>query len=199
MVDRSVFERALDDLRFDEAEEMIGSIEGTAARALHAEMTQRRVEAESRAQERYRQIVQLGRERRHSELLHLAQDPSTRPLLRLLSPSYAERAELHLRAAERWESTQRETSLRRLVEARKALDGLDLELARGLAKRVDQRFLTDEEAQELDQLLLDISARSIEVETLDDTGRRLLDEAETESGDDSTNRTSSWWRRWLGG
>lgn len=149
----------------------------------------------ARAQARYQQIIELSGERRYAELTELVHDPSTRELLELLPEASRERAELHLKAVERWEARRRETSLRRLSEARTALDGLDLELAQGLVNKVDSRFLTEEERAQRDQLLLDISARRMELESLQRSGRELWEEAQPRRQRDDRR---PWWRRWFG-
>jgi hypothetical protein len=76
-------------------------------------------------------------------------------------------------------------------EARRALDGLDLELARGLMNKIDGRFLSEDEAQERDQLLIDIAARTMEFESISETGDRLLQRTEE-------TEERPWWRRWFG-
>ncbi len=74
------------------------------------------------------------------------------------------------------------------------MDGLDLELARGLMNRVDSRFLSDEQKEERDQLLLDISARTMELESLDENGDELIEKREPRQ---QRNSGRPWWRRWL--
>ncbi|HZD23841.1 MAG TPA: hypothetical protein VE569_10635 [Acidimicrobiia bacterium] len=143
-----------------------------------------------RARQLGERIVRLGHERCQVELVELAGDPSTRRLLGLLPDSERSRAEIHLKSAERWEQSKRETNTRRLDEARRALDGLDLELARGLTRKIDGRYLSDEQLREHDQLLLDISARAMEMESLSETGRELIEETEP--------KRQPWWRRWFG-
>jgi len=94
---------------------------------------------------------------------------------------------LFFRNAARWEDSQRQTALRRLADAERALSGLDLQLARGLLARVDGRFLDSEEIARKDALLLDASARTMELEHLENEGRRLISEAEP--------KKRRWWRR----
>lgn len=148
-----------------------------------------RPEAEDPARALHEQITRLGQERKPEAILDLLEDPSTRQLLESGPESSRRRAEAYVREAERWEERKRETNARRLAEARRALEGLDLELARGLMKRIDGRFLTGEQGEERDQLLLDISARTMELEVLSDTGDRLVED--TERAD------RPWWRRWF--
>lgn len=194
MVEPSVVYEMLDELRFDEAEELVEGAEEDAGTGLLDEIAAKRAAAEERARTVAEQIIELGDEREFDEIIDLAHDPDTRPLLDLLPDTYRKRPNLYLREAIRWEQKRKETSTRRLIEARKALDGLDLELARGLMNRVDSRFLTDEQKEERDQLLLDISARTMELESLDESGDELIERREPRQ-----QRSSGrpWWRRWF--
>lgn len=145
-----------------------------------------------RARELSEHIVRLGAERRQAELVELAHDDSTQGLLDLLPESAKEQAEAHLKLAERWEESRREANRRRLSEARRAVDGLDLELARGLTNKIDGRYLSDAQLEERDELLLEISARTMEMESVTEKGHRLIEQSEPKknSGD------RPWWRRW---
>jgi hypothetical protein len=191
MVEPSVIREMLVVFRFDEAEPLI---EETGDVSLRAELVSRRAEGERRGRELANRIIDLGTTQQIEDVLPLAHEPSTRLLLALAPNTSRKRAELYLRQAERWEDKRREVNERRLAEARRALEGLDLELAEGLMRRIDSRFLSDEEEQERDRLLLDISARAIEVESLAEKGRQLIGEA----GPPRSSRRQSWWRRWFG-
>lgn len=195
MAEPSDIREMLDELRFDEAESLLAQSESDPDPEMFHEIATRRAEAEERATEMAERIVGLGEERELEEIVALAHDPGTRRLLRLLSDAYRKRPELYLREAERWEEKKEETNSRRLTEARKALDGLDLELASGLMNRIDGRFLTPEQNEERDQLILDISARSMELESLNETGNQL---ARNRSSKRRTGQRKPWWRRWLG-
>lgn len=194
MVDPSAVHQMLNELRFDEAEELVEEGEKAIDSDLLDEIAQRREAAEERARTVAERIIELGDEREFEQIVDLAHDPDTRPLIDLLPDTYRKRPDLYLREAIRWEQKRKETSTRRLAEARKALDGLDLELARGLMNRVDSRFLTDEQKEERDQLLLDISARTMELESLDESGDELIEKREPRR-----HRSSGrpWWRRWF--
>jgi hypothetical protein len=150
-----------------------------------------RPEAEELARSLHERITKLGQERDTEAILELMEDTANRNLLQYGPESSRRRAEAYVREAGRWEERKREINVRRLGEARRALDGLDLELAGGLMNRIDGRFLTEEQEEERDQLLLDIAARKMEMESLSETGDRLVEETET-----SDQRP--WWRRWLG-
>lgn len=194
MVDPSAVHQMLNELRFDEAEELVEEGDRDADSGLLDEIAQRREAAEERARAIAERIIELGDEREFQQIVDLAHDPDTRPLIDLLPDTYRKRPDLYLREAIRWEQKRKETSTRRLAEARKALDGLDLELARGLMNRVDSRFLTDEQKEERDRLLLDISARTIELESLDESGDELIEKQEPRQQKRSGR---PWWRRWF--
>lgn len=149
-----------------------------------------RPEAEGHAVALHDQITRLGQERKPEAILDLMADPSNRQLLESGPESSRRRAEAYVREAERWLESKRDTNTRRLAEARRALEGLDLELARGLMNRIDGRFLSEDQEEERDQLLLDISARTMELESLAETGDQLVEETE------NTDHRP-WWRRWL--
>lgn len=122
-------------------------------------------------------LVELGRVDDHRAILELAEDPATAALLALLSPAARDRAELQIRLARRWAEERRAMNRRRLDEARRALDGLDLELARGLLRKIDGTFLDADGGAIRDQLLLDLAARSMELEELESRTGRLIAEA----------------------
>jgi hypothetical protein len=184
MADRDAIRALLDDLHFDEANEAVDDDP-----ALRAEVSERRTAAEDEARVLTARVSELSAEGRLVDLAGIAEDDRSRALLALLPGSDRRQAEMHLDEAARWKAFKQKTSVRHLAEARTALDRLDLGLARGLVNKVDGRFLTDEQLEERDQLLLDISARSMELESMEAAGRELIDE----SGDHDT----SWWRRWF--
>lgn len=186
MVKRSVFDELLETLRFADAEKLLDEDD----EALRAELAAQRDEAEERAHALFERTNQLKEERNLPELFEIARDPMTGSLLELLPETPRRRARMQLEEAELWVANRRETNARRMAEARRALEGLDLELARGLMNRIDGRFLTEEQIKERDQLLLDISARTMELESLSGTSDSPREETETDD--------QPWWRRWLG-
>ena len=195
MVEPAAIRALIDELRFDEAERLIEEADAGSAKSISEEIARRRAEAEERANALAQRLVELGDERQMADLVEIAHQPSTRALLGLLSESSRKRPELFVREALRWEEKRRETNARRLAEARKALDGLDLELARGLMNRIEGRFLSEAQEDERDQLLLDISARTMELESLDRSGDHLIDEKESRP---HAGKGQPWWRRWFG-
>lgn len=194
MVESAVIREMLDELRFDEIERLIEQGGSDPDPELRVEIDRRRAEAEDRADSLAQRVIELGNERRLEEIIELAGEPSTGPLLDLAPESPGKRASLYIQEAERWAEKQHETNGRRLAEARHALDGLDLQLANGLMNRIDGRYLSEEQERERDQLLLDISARSLELESIAEAGRQLAED----EGPDGTDRDRPWWRRWFG-
>lgn len=186
----------LEELRFEEARTALERSGEEPDPGLLDEIEQRRAKAAERADALCQQVIELGEARNLEEVSLLADTLATGPLLDLASEASRERAELYLREAARWEERHHETNTRRLAEARRALDGLDLELARGLVSKIDDRFLTDEQEEERDGLLLDISARMMEMESLSETGDRLI--ADGGPKRHRSERRQPWWRRWFG-
>jgi hypothetical protein len=132
-----------------------------------------RARAQDEARELHRRILRLGEDGDHMSILDVQADPATTPLLSLLSDAARDRAELTFRIAERWGDSQRQVNARRLGEAHRAFDAFDVELARGLLARLYDRFLTTEQVAERDDLLLALSARSMELEDLRQAEERL--------------------------
>lgn len=184
--DSEAFEQAVADLRFDEADRLVRLADPPWRESLRSRIEQGRDEAYRAAQERYRRVTDLGEAEDQEAVAGLASDPTTSRLLDLLPDSARRRAEAYLSAARRWEAGRRRTSERRLGEAHRALQDFDLELARGLARRVERRFLTN--GEDLDRLLMDIEARAMEFESLREAQRRLPDRG-------GGPRRRSWWRR----
>lgn len=170
-VTNDVLQSLLDDLRFGEAE-AVATSDVERQRLLEA-----RQAATERALTLQAEMVEAGREGDHRRVLDLANHPHTERLLPLLSPAARDRAELQLRLANRWVDERRATARRRLGEARRALDGLDFTLARGLLQKIDGDLLDDGGRAERDKMLLELSARSMEMEELASRASRIVAEA----------------------
>lgn len=196
MVEPSVIREMLEDLKFDEAERALEQGGEEPDPGLREEIEQQRAKAAERADALCHRVIELGEDRNLEEISLLADAPATRTLLDLAPDASRERAELYMREAARWAERHRETNSRRLTEARRALEGLDLELARGLVNKVDDRFLTEEQQEERDGLLLDISARTMEMESLSEAGDRLIEDSTPRPRRGRQRRP--WWRRWFG-
>ena len=194
-MEHAVIEKMLDEFRFDDAESLLECQDDDPDPELRREIDRRRADAENRARDLVSRVVELGESRRLGEVVELARQSPTRPLLALVPDASRERAELYLREAERWVERREEINSTRLGEARRALDGLDLELAGGLMRRIDSRFLSREQRDERDQLLLDITARAMEVESLTAMGRDLVEDRRSQ---ERKQRKLPWWRRRFG-
>lgn len=189
--DTSAFSRALSELRFSDAEAILDDVDGDLRQRLASELEERRRAADWRARELHRRILDLGVARDYRALMEIRRRPDTDTLLELLSDGARQRAVVFFRNAERWAEGRRAANDRRLIEARAALDGLDLQLAGGLLSRIEDEFLDDRGVERRDQLLTDLTARRMEFEDL-----RSIDE---QVGDGTADPdTRPWWRRWLG-
>ncbi len=186
--DRGSFETALAEYRFDDADRLLAQAPPDTVEMLSSVLEHRRTEAEELGRSRYQRILDLGASGSYGELLEICSDPTTTRLMALLTQAERDRVSLHLRGAERWAESKRETNRRRLGEARRALDGLDLQLARGLIARVDGRYLEPDDVEERDELLLDVSARSMELEELDQLDTQM-------KADQKPRRRLPWRRR----
>ena len=187
--DRTAFARALSELRFTDAETLLADAGEGPRHELRAELEERRRRAEWEAQELHRRIIDLGAARSYPELVEIARREETPILLGLLSDSARDRAELFLRNAARWADGRRLTNRRHLDQARRALDALDVQLAAGVLARIDPDFLDEDDTARRDELLLEVSARRMELESLREAEQRLT--KDHPSPDDRP-----WWRRW---
>jgi hypothetical protein len=167
MVEPTRLRQLLDEFRFEDVEQLLN--EDTDP-DLANEIAARRAEAEKRAEVVVRRLVELGEKGQLDEFVAMVDDPVTKRLITQASGSSRDRVNLYVQEAERWRRHQIEVNAKRLGEARRALDGLDLGLAEGLMRKIDERFLTDEGHEERDQLLLEMSARAMEIESLGRAG-----------------------------
>jgi hypothetical protein len=172
MVEPNQLRELLDEFRFEDAQRLLDEAEDTGT-DLGNEIATRRTAAEKQAEVVAQRLVDLGEEGQLDEFLLMVDDPITRRLVALASPSARDRVDLYLQEAERWRKHQMEINGRRLGEARRALEGLDLGLAQGVMSKVDERYLSDEGREERDQLLLDMSARTMDIESLAQLGGKV--------------------------
>lgn len=118
------------------------------------------------AQELVSRIRALAIRDEYRNLLEIDAQPDTTRLLNALGTDLAAAARLHLDAARRWKLRMEETNRRRLTEARDALNGFDLTLTRALLSRIEEDWLTSDDAAERDEILLQMEARTMETEDL---------------------------------
>jgi hypothetical protein len=183
---RADFEQAIAELDFETARALVDQIE--TGEDDQESSTRLRIEierAERKARALHLKITELARSHDHRSLLDIVHHPSTARLLAVLPEDTRKRSEVHLRGAERWAERQVEANRRRLDEVSKAVASLDLEFASGVLKRLDGGFLDEEMRERRNQLLLDITARTIELEDLQVSASRVVAE----------ERPPRWWQR----
>lgn len=118
------------------------------------------------AQELASRIRALAIRDEYRNLLEIDAQPDTIRLLNALGTDLAAAARLHLDAARRWKVRMEEANRRRLTEARDALNGFDLTLTRALLSRIEEDWLTSDDAAARDEILLQMEARTMETEDL---------------------------------
>lgn len=192
-LDRDAFYQAISEFRFDDAARLLEAAEADPSDEFAHQLEQARRKAEEAAQNLYQRVTRHGADEEYAEVLAIGRDPSTDALLALLPKSGRRHAQAYLGAASRWAAAKKKTSERRLAEAHRALAEFDLQLARGLAHRVEREFLEDEE--DLDRLILDIETRAMELEPLREAQRRFPGERRSPPGR-SPGPKPPWWRRW---
>lgn len=188
--DREMFDRAITEFRLREAEAMAADADPAERPQLERLIQDRRSQAEESAQELYRAIVDMGTSNEHAGVLEACRRPRSEALLGFLPQTQRQRIDLYLRVAARWEDSQQKVNRRRLAEARRVLEGLDLELARGLVARVEDQYLDEESRSEKDRLVLDIEARAMELDSIQQSTRHLT------GGEEGGKQRQPWWRRW---
>lgn len=192
-LDRDAFDQAISEFRFDDAARLLEEADPAPSDEFVQQLEQARRKAEEAAQELYQQVTRHGADEEYAEVLAIGRHPSTDALLALLPKSGRRHAQAYLGAASRWATAKKKTSERRLAEAHRALADFDLQLARGLAHRVERDFLEDEE--DLDRLILDIEARAMELEPLREAQRSFPGERRPPQERSSAHKPP-WWRRW---
>jgi hypothetical protein len=179
-------EQALSDFDFDQANALAVQIESDdGGVGLIDRVRTERAHAETSARDLHLKITDLARRHDYRSLLEIVHSPSTARLLALLPEDTKSRSEVHLLGAERWSQRQVDANRRRLDEVAKAVASLDLEFASGVLRRLDEGFLDQEMRDRRNQLLLDITARTIELEELEASASKVVAE----------ERPPRWWRR----
>lgn len=158
---------------FDDRASILGTVTGkdnlTEARALVDE------------------IVRHARADDYPALLDIDGDPRTRVLLDALPERQTRSAEVYLKGARGWRSRQNEKARSKLQAASKALDELDVVLARGILRKIDSEVLEQPELARYDELLLAVEARALEMEDIE-SGLPTL------PPDDKPRQRKRWWR-----
>jgi hypothetical protein len=112
-------------------------------------------------------IIKHARADEHVELLAIDADPRTHELLDLLPEGEARQAEAHLKDTRIWQANANEKAKRKFQAAGKALDELDVTLARGILRKIDAGVLNPPELERYDELLLAVEARTVELEDIE--------------------------------
>ena len=133
----------------------------------------RRQEAVTRAEHLAARIQSMARADHYEGLLGLAEDPDTEPLLGLIAPEIRRGARLHLDGALRRQKRFRAAARRHMKDASEALVLFDTRTARSEIAKVEVRWLTASQREELDTLRaqaervaaerLDLESRTAEV------------------------------------
>jgi len=134
------------------------------------------------------EIVQHARAHDNKSLLTIAVDPETEEILAVLPQRELGQAEVHLEASRIWQVGQNEKAKRKLDAASKAIDRLDIPLARGVLRKIDADLLDKPELGRYDELLLAVEARAVELEEIE--GRLPQTPAA-----DTRSRQKRFWRR----
>ena len=174
--------------QFAEAEQLLATLPEPEQEPAAKRLSLARLACEPAARRRSNAIQAAARNHQFEVLIELLDDPMTAPLLSVLPTELQDAAAIQFAAAESWRSRKIESHQRRLREASEALDGYDLRLARSLIGSVDDRYLSEEGRDDRDRLLLDLEARHMEAESLDETARKLEEELRPK-------RTKRWWNR----
>lgn len=124
-------------------------------------------ETTEQAEDLVRQVLRLARGDEHKGLLAIDADPATEALLSVLSDRQTAQARVHLRAARAWKERQNRKARDKFSSANRALEELDLVLAKGILRKLDTEILEPSELDRYDELLLAITARSIELEEIE--------------------------------
>lgn len=132
------------------------------------------------------EINQLSRAYDNKGLLKLDDDPATSKLLATLPDREARGAEVHLEAARIWKAKQNERAGRKLDSAQNEINQLDIELARGILRKIDYQVLDESNHERYNHLLLELEARALELDEIKADLPELPAEKET---------PKKWWRR----
>lgn len=122
----------------------------------------------SDASEFFDLILRSARNHDHKTLLKIEADPSTESLLGIMPEGEARQARVHLRNAVLWRARKNEKAGTKLDAAETAIDGLDLQLARGILRKLDPQILAESQLARYDGLLLEVEARAMELEDIED-------------------------------
>ena len=185
------FDVLIQDFRFEEAEKLVGTLPVTEQPALLKRLQVSRLACEPAARRRSGAIQAAARTHDFETLVELASDPLTERLLAVLPAELREAGQLQLQNAGSWKERKIESTVRRLDEAADALAAFEVRLARSLVSNIDDRFLSEAGKETRDRLLIDIEARAMEAESLDEKAQAL----DAELRPPQRPKRRRWWKR----
>lgn len=112
------------------------------------------------------EIIRLARAHDNKALVAIDDDAETRSLLGMLPARESRQAVTHLDGARIWQARRNRKALDKIDAAGKALDELDLTLAKGILGKIDPSILGESELARYDELLLAIEARAMELDEI---------------------------------
>ena len=139
------------------------------------------------ARELVDRVVKHARADEYKALLKIDAQPETETLLALLPDRDARRAEVHLNGARTWRHTMNNKAKEKLDSAQTELDELDLQLARGILRKLDWEILYPEELERYNELMLSLEARTWEQEQIESQ----IEDIKPEEGERKNRR---FWR-----
>jgi hypothetical protein len=141
------FDEALASYDFETAKRLLASADPADRESLEARLDTARDEADTAARELSHQILELARENDFAGLLELDAEPHVDGLLRFLPPELERGARVQLEGARKWLDQRTSASRRHLRRAAEAIDGFDTVRGAAELRKVDDRWLTDDEIQ----------------------------------------------------
>lgn len=143
------FEEALEKLDFEAARRLADQAESPERERLRKRVRTAREEAAKQAEKLAARIQSMARADHYEGLLALAADPATEPLLALAPPELERGAKLHLDGATRRRNRFRAAAERHMKSAAEALVFLDDSKALSEIGKVDPRWLTEDQREQL--------------------------------------------------
>ncbi len=150
--DEPAFERALGELRLDDARSIAAAWDDAARSEALERVRAAEVRARADADKLAARIQELARSDHYAALLDLADDPQTNRLLGYTSREIRRGAMLHLDGAHRRRDRARQSARRQLESARRALDEFDAAEARKALDRIDDRWMSVDERNEFEEI-----------------------------------------------
>lgn len=119
------------------------------------------------ARELVGEITRLARAHENKTLLAIDAKPETEQLLAALPQRESRQAQVHLKSARIWQAKLNRRAQGKLDAAAKALNELDLVLARGILRKIDAQILDQPTLARYDEMLLALEARAMELDEIE--------------------------------